>query len=55
MNYKEFIDPEGLAKVVMDVNQCEEMIPEYLSDHLYYYGGKDVPLQIVSDSCGFPD
>ena len=53
--YKEFIDPEGLAKVVMDVNQCEEMIPEYLSDHLYYYGGKDVPLQIVSDSCGFPD
>ena len=52
---KEFIDPEGLAKVVMDVNQCEEMIPEYLSDHLYYYGGKDVPLQIVSDSCGFPD
>ena len=52
---KEFIDPEGLAKVVMDVNQCEEMIPEYLSDHLYYYGGKDVPLQIVSDSCGFSD
>ena len=47
---KEFVDPDTLAAIVHDVNMQEEMASEYLSDHLYYYGGEDVPLQIVGDT-----
>ncbi len=47
---KEFIDPETLTEIVRDVNSHDEMASEYLSDHVYYYGGEDVPLQIVSDT-----
>ena len=52
---KDFVDPESLSEIVRSVNAEEEMTAEYLSDHVYYYGGSDVPLRIVSDACEAKD
>ena len=44
---QEAFSPEALAQIVRQVNEQELTPDQFLSDHVYYYGGSGVPFQTV--------